>query len=223
MLIWALGESRDYADFEFDGDSGEVHPGAVQADLTLSVGVPKRGLLAPASAGHVGRIELIPLEELPPPPGGDLRLITPHTLDLRPEPRPFEMHKGRAGRVAVIAGGPGGSGAAILCAQAALRAGAGLVTVIAPAPVYEQIACSAAPELMVRPWTSVDDVLGAGYDALAAGPGLGPVPRPELIDLVARSKIPLVLDADGLNQLAAAGRLDLCRRSPHVLGGFHRR
>jgi len=153
------------------------------------------------------------LEELPPPQSGELRLTTPHTLDLRPEPRPFETHKGQAGRVAVIAGGPGASGAAVLCGHAALRAGAGLVTVIAPVPVYEQIATSAPPELMVRPWTSVDDVLNAGYDALAAGPGLGPVPRPELIDLVTRADIPLILDADGLNQLAAAERLDLCRRS----------
>jgi NAD(P)H-hydrate epimerase len=196
-----------------DGDSGEVHPGAVQAALTLTVGVPKRGLLEPAAANHVGRIELIPLAELPPPESGEFRLITPHTLDIRPEPRPFDMHKGQAGRVAVIAGGPGASGAAILCGHAALRAGAGLVTVIAPVPVYEQIATAAPPELMVRPWTSVDDVLAAGFDALATGPGLGPVPRPELIDLVTRADIPLIIDADGLNQLAAAERLDLCRRS----------
>ena len=52
-------------------------------DTTLTVGVPKRGLLDPAAANHVGRIELIPLAELPPPDCGELRLITPHTLDLR--------------------------------------------------------------------------------------------------------------------------------------------
>lgn len=196
-----------------DGDSGEIHPGALRAELTLTIGVPKRGLLEPSAANHVGRIELIPLEELPPPDSGELRLITPHTLGIRPEPRPFDIHKGQAGRVAVIAGGPGACGAAILCGHAALRAGAGLVTVIVPVPVYDQVAAAAPPELMVRPFTSVDDILSAGYHALAVGPGLGPVPRPELIDLVAHSELPLVLDADGLNQLAAADRLDLCRPS----------
>jgi NAD(P)H-hydrate epimerase len=196
-----------------DGDSGERHPGAVRAELTLTVGVAKRGLLEPAAASHVGRIEVIPLDELAAPGGGELRLITPHTLDLRPEPRPFEIHKGRAGRVGVIAGGPGASGAAILCGHAALRAGAGLVTLLVPVPVHDRIAAAAPPELMVRPWTTVDDVMAAGFDALAVGPGLGPVPRPELLELLERADRPLVLDADGLNQLAAAARLDLVRPS----------
>jgi NAD(P)H-hydrate epimerase len=81
-----------------------------------------------------------------------------------------------------------------------------LVSLFAPAAVYPIIAAAAPPELMVRPFTGPDEVLAAGCDALAIGPGLGPVPTPETLGLIERAGVPLVVDADGLNQLAAAGR-----------------
>ncbi len=202
-----------------DADTGVAHPGAVCADLTLAVGVPKRGLLDPAAAAHVGRLGLVPLAALPPPAGGALRLITPHTLALRPEPRPFATHTGGAGRIGVVAGGPGTTGAAVLCAHAALRAGGGLVTLFAPVPACARIAAAAPPELMVRPFTGPAEVLAAGFDTLAVGPGLGPVPNPETLELLERATQPVVLDADGLNQLAAAGRQDLL--APRVVATPH--
>jgi NAD(P)H-hydrate epimerase len=192
-----------------DGDTGEIYDCAVRAEWTLTVGVPKIGLLNPRAVSHIGRLELIALEELPVPKGGDLRLITPHTLDFRPEPRPADLHKGRAGKIAVVAGGPGTTGAAVLCGHAALKAGGGLVTLFVPASMLERVAVSAPPELMVRPFTGPDEILGSDFDALAAGPGVGPVPNPEFLELIERSTIPTVVDADGLNQIAASGRLDL--------------
>ncbi len=192
-----------------DGDTGEIHDGAVRAEWTLTIGVPKTGLLEPRSATHTGRLELVPLEEISVPADGPRRLITPHTLDFRPEPRPFDLHKGRAGRVAVVAGGPGTSGAAIMCGHAALRAGAGLVTMFVPVGMLDRIAAAAPPELMVRPFTGPDEILAGRFGALAVGPGVGPVPLPEFLELFERATAPVVLDADGLNQIAAARRLDL--------------
>jgi NAD(P)H-hydrate epimerase len=78
-----------------------------------------------------------------------------------------------------------------------------------PVPMLERIAAAAPPELMVRPFTGPAEIIAAGFDALAVGPGIGPVPLPEILDLLESAGRPVVLDADGLNQLAAAARLDL--------------
>ena len=192
-----------------DGDSGEPHPGAVQADLTLTVGVPKCGLLADQATGHVGRLELVALEELPPPPDGD-RLTAPAELRASVGPRPFDFHKGEAGRVAIVAGSRGLLGAALLAACGALRGGAGLVTLFVPEELYPLVlAAGAPPELMVRPCrTLAEDLLAARPDVLAIGPGLGKPEgawREELLDLLGRFAGPQVVDADALNLIAEEG------------------
>ena len=63
-----------------DGDTGEVYDGAVKADLTLTVGVPKPGLFSSLAVNHTGSIELVPLTELPVPDDGDLCLNDVHSL-----------------------------------------------------------------------------------------------------------------------------------------------
>ncbi len=192
-----------------DPDSGEIHPGAVMADLTVTIGVPKRGLLESRAVDAVGRLCLLPLAELPVPEDGGRRLITPHTLATRTEPRPFDFHKGQAGRVAVIAGSPGMTGAAVLCGLGALRGGAGLVTVLAPPPVAATLAVAAPPELMVRAVADLTELDLSLWDALVLGPGMGASGGIDPLAVLANVTCPVVADADALNRLAAANRREL--------------
>ena len=190
-----------------DGDTGEVHPGAVVADVTFTIGAPKAGLVADGAVSHVGRLELVPLEELPVPKGDDC-LIAPGELRGVLSLRSFDLHKGGAGRVGIVAGSRGMLGAAQLVAKGALRGGAGLVTLYVTPKLYPlMIASGLPPELMVQPVERYTEVLEEQLDVLALGPGLG---RPrkgrrrELLELLGEFGGPVVLDADGLNLVAAA-------------------
>ncbi len=130
------------------------------------------------------------------------------------------MHKGHAGRVAVLAGSRGMSGAAVLSALGALRGGAGLVRVYCPESVHPIVAAS-EPCLMTVPigedekgWIvsgpAVKQLDLDWADVLAIGPGLGQgLGRPELVSFLVREfDGPVVVDADGLNNLAAtAGKV----------------
>jgi len=136
-------------------------------------------------------------------------------------PRKLTAHKGNFGHVLVLAGSIGKTGAAALAAQAALRAGAGLVTVATPKSALPIIA-GHAMEFMTEPLPETDigtlslraldcgrmDELAEGKSVLAIGPGLGNVAETaEFVRLVvSRYDVPMVLDADGLN--AFAGRMD---------------
>lgn len=191
-----------------DGDTGETSQGAVVADLTLTIGVVKTGLLADSATSVVGRLELIPLEELPPPADGD-HLIEPALLRPWLPPRSFDLHKGRSGRVGLVAGSEGLTGAAILAARGALRGGAGLVTLYVPRALYPLMISSGVPaEVMVKPVLSILDILDDPLDVLALGPGLGRPKkgmRRELCKVLRDCPVPVVLDADGLNLVAERG------------------
>ncbi|HTL98106.1 MAG TPA: NAD(P)H-hydrate dehydratase [Holophagaceae bacterium] len=100
----------------------------------------------------------------------------------------WNAHKRGRGHVAIRAGSLGMSGAAVLAALGALRAGAGLVTVLADAEIRAEIACQ-IPEAMVRPWTGL---IPDGVDVLLAGPG-------GVSEIPAWSG-PLVLDASALRE-----------------------
>ncbi len=140
----------------------------------------------------------------------------PRTIrDLPPlPPRPVDMHKGQAGRVAIIAGSRGMSGAAVLAGLSALRGGAGLVRVCTPASVLPIIAAG-EPCLMTQALPETDQGQADGSNAfraldlnwptvVALGPGLGTTsPVQEFVtQVVTRAQVPLVLDADGINCLA---------------------
>lgn len=194
-----------------NGDTGEVYDGAVKADLTLTVGVPKPGLFSSLAVNHTGSIELIALTELPVPDGGDLCLNDVHSLQGILPRRDHDFHKGDAGRVGILAGSRGMLGAAVLCATGALRAGAGLVTLFADESIYELLAPMLPAEVMLRPISTLADINPAEFDAFAIGPGLGRgSKRSEIsfLDLLQRISIPVVIDADGLNRIAntAAGK-----------------
>ena len=210
-----------------EADSGEGE--AVTADLTLTIGAPKRGLATEAGILRAGRIVLVPLAGLPVPEGGALRLFCPELFPALLRQRPHDFHKGRAGRLGILAGSPGMSGAAVLCVGAALRAGAGLVTLHVERDFLPALAAAMPPEVMVRVSDApVAEAFAAGHDAVVAGPGCGGASdgwRRSLLAALAGPGPRLVLDADALNLLAAEGRHDLLRRdclvTPHP-GEFRR-
>jgi len=204
-------------------DSGAVPGEAVRADLTVTFTAPKPCLvLAPACelAGelHVGQIGS-PASLYEHDPAVMLALAEPSMFAELLAPRPRNAHKGDFGHVLVIGGSRSKPGAAAMAGLAALRAGAGLVTVASAASAVQAIA-SHAPELMTEPLPETaaggislealeSGLLGSlvrGKDVVAVGPGLGT--EPDTVALVRRLVLKLeqwvVVDADGLNALAGS-------------------
>jgi NAD(P)H-hydrate epimerase len=198
-----------------DGATGEADPAAVVADVTVTVGQAKTGLVADAAVNFVGRLALVPLDELDNPVAGDrsVAVVTPRTVTCMLPRRNADTHKGQAGRIALVAGSPGMVGAAALCASAAVRAGAGLVFLYVKPDAYPTAASLARPEVMVRPVDSYREILSHPHDALGIGPGLGRAADQEVADLIASFPGPAVVDADALNILAD-GRLAVLKQRP---------
>ena len=180
-------------------DSGAPSGEFVHADYTVTFTAPKVSHALPPNCNQVG--ELIVAQIGSPAElyaGVFLELTHPSQFRELLSPRPRGAHKGDFGQVLVIGGAPGKTGAAAMAGLAALRSGAGLVTV----------ACSQgaalAPELMTAPLPHAIGELPRGRDVIAIGPGLGH--SPELVSLtyalVSESEAPMVVDADGLNALA---------------------
>ena len=134
------------------------------------------------------------------------------------QPRAADSNKGKYGHVLVIGGSVGKSGAPAMTSMAALRSGAGLVTAAVPAPIVDQVS-RFAPELMTRsmmasPTGELDakEITAQQFQKLidrmtviAAGPGMGQGPGAEILleAVLSDTKLPAVIDADGLNTLAA--------------------
>lgn len=192
-----------------DGDTGHADCDAVVADVTLTIGCAKTGLLADGAERLVGRLAVLPLRELTARLQGsaDASVATPETLKGLLPRRQFDLHKGDCGRVGIVAGSPGTSGAAILCADAALHAGAGLITLYVPPEIHASVTARITPEIMVREVTALQSLLHMRHDVLAIGPGLGRDRDAEVLELIARAPLPMVVDADALNALAT--RMDV--------------
>jgi NAD(P)H-hydrate epimerase len=145
-------------------------------------------------------------------------------------PRAPDSHKGDFGRVLVVAGSRGMSGAAVLCASAVLRGGAGLVRAAVPADVLPIVAAG-NPCYMTAPLPHDDQGrlaaqaeaevlrLAAVHDVVAAGPGLGNTPAVGAVvrALLAQARAALVLDADALNVLAGQTEALRGRTVPPIL------
>ncbi len=189
-----------------DPDSGKPSDVCVQADATLTIGFAKSGLVADTAPSAVGRLAVFPLEGVTAPVEADQAgLVTPDALRGLLPPRPFDMHKGLCGRIAILAGSSGLTGAARLSSAAAVHAGGGLVTLCVPRDVYPILATSAIPEVMVRPINTLDEILRDRWDVIALGPGLGDAHRPEILEILRRAPCPCVVDADALNAVSATG------------------
>ena len=183
-----------------DTDSGKPDRDCVIADFTVTIGYAKPGLVADGAVNYVGRIEVVPLEELRPPQTKPKEIIaSPGAFrDLFPR-RKYNSYKNQFGRIGVVAGSKGFVGAALMASQGALRAGAGLVEVFVPEEIYEIVATAAFMEAMVKPIASYSHLLKEKVDVWAVGPGLGKSHAAEITELVEKVKQPMVLDADGLN------------------------
>jgi NAD(P)H-hydrate epimerase len=192
-----------------DGSTGTADPDAIVADVTLTVGFAKTGLLVDGAEHWVGRLAVLPLEALHgfAPAQPPLELATTEALGPFWPRRPADLHKGDCGRVTLVAGSLGSVGAAALAARGALRAGAGLVTLCVPNAVYGPAAAQAPAECMVRPLGDLREALDFRADALGLGPGLGKDCPEAVCELIEKAPYPTVVDADALN-LLADGRMD---------------
>ena len=212
-----------------DADTGAAPGAFVDADLTVTLALPKRGLVlfpGRAAAGHVEIVDIgIPEDVLES--GDGLRVEVPEALDLavRLPRRHPTMHKGDRGRLLVVGGSAGLTGAVALAADAAVRAGAGLVTVGVPMGLQDVMATKlieamtlALPQIQTRALSreAFDPValFQAGkVDALALGSGAGRHRSTLSLfqRIVEELPVPFVLDADGLH--AFAGEADLLRNT----------
>lgn len=189
-----------------DAGSGVAHPGAVRAARTLEFIAPKAGLRTGAARGHVGVLALAALDLGEEAFDG----IAPtadalHAGDLARwlHPRRVDSHKGLHGHVACIGGDAGHGGAIVLCAHAALRAGAGLVSIRTHA-AHVAPALARLPEAMVCAGDAPDAELLRSASVCAVGPGLGQGAWGQAWWDAARGHArALVVDADALNLLAA--------------------
>lgn len=206
-------------------DTFETIGPSVAADLTVALAAPKVAHIFPPAADRVGELVVAPIG-LPPgsldDPALKLELVEEASLAPFFARRKRDTHKGAYGHVLVFAGSLGKSGAATLAGRAALRMGAGLVTVATAAGVLPSVAKGMA-ELMTEPLAETPErtiaagaaaraaALLKGKNAVLVGPGLSTHPSTgEFVrGLLPKIKVPCVIDADGLNIVAAgAGVLD---------------
>ncbi len=199
-------------------DTGNVLGIAVNGTVTLTFIALKQGLVTGRAVNYVGSLECADLGiprkvlELHPPAAWQ---ITWDEMRARFAPRARAAHKGSFGHVLVVGGAPGFSGAARLAAEAALRSGAGLVSVA----VHPEVAAhlnSDRPELMVHAVGAPRELAALLNRAsvVAVGPGLGQGEwGAALFTAVREHRAPLVVDADALNLLA----LDPQKRTDWVL------
>jgi len=199
------------------GDTAEAPGEAVEATMTVTLAAPKIPLVFPPADTHAGDLVIadigIPMPLIEELEGQYLALLTRERVRGILPARAAESHKGDFGRVLIVAGSLGKTGAAHLAALGALRSGAGLVTVATPRSCLPIVASMAA-EYMTVPldetpsgtvdYGALERVLELNADVIAVGPGLGQEPATAAFvqGLLERSGVPLVIDADGLNAFA---------------------
>lgn len=193
----------------------------VTADLTVTFTAPKPSCVLPPAVFACGLVATAAIgspEELVDGCGSQLSLVTPEDVAewLAESARAPDAHKGSVGRILVIAGSTGKSGAALLAAESALRGGAGLVTIATPSAVEAVVASRCIPEVMTEPVASADDgtfdessirrllELHETADVTVVGPGIGLSASSRAIvhALVRERTGPLLLDADALTHMS---------------------
>ena len=217
-----------------DADTGRADGICAAATRTVTFGIPRIGQFRFPGRSFCGSLYCADIG-LPPAAVAaekvNVHLIAAHGgASLLPR-RPPDAHKGDCGRVVILAGSTGFTGAASLSAQGALRSGAGLVRVGVPESLNDILEVKVT-EAMTHPLPEVrkhrclalrarGDVqrLVAAADCVAMGPGLGT--HRETVELVRRIvpeiRVPLILDADGINAFAGAPENLKTRTAPTVL------
>ncbi len=186
-------------------DSAEIAGEYVRADYTVTFTAPKVSQVLPPTCDAMGKLHIFPLGTPPAIYQDDetirLSLLDPACFHDLLAPRRPDANKGTFGHALIWAGSRGKSGAAAMAGIAALRAGAGLVTVASDEAVIEAIAAH-SPELMTS--ASGLSELTKKKSVLAMGPGLGDSPETVTLvrELFQKCELPTVVDADALNAIA---------------------
>ena len=200
-----------------NADTGETDGSAVRADATVTMALPKLGLYLYPGAEHTGAIQVadigMPASLLKEAAGNRILLTKEQVKALLPD-RPKNAHKGSAGRVAVVAGSCGYVGAAALSSFAAVKGGAGLVSLLTPENTREILAIKLT-EVMVKGLPVYNDRLVMEEamevvsealekaDVLAIGPGFGVSEETGSLirEILVTTAVPCVIDADAITAL----------------------
>ena len=198
-------------------DTPDLIGDCIEAALTVTLGAPKLPLVLPPAEEKAGEVVIadigIPADIIDTVEGQRVELMTRDQIRLLINPRGSDAHKGDFGRVLIVAGSRGKTGAAIMAAHGALRSGAGLVTIATPRSCVPIVAAH-TPEYMTEAldetidgtidFAAAEYVLALSADVLAVGPGLGRGEGVETFmrELLEKSEVPLVFDADALNAFA---------------------
>ena len=198
-----------------EADTGSASAEAIRADLTVTFGLPKFGHMIGAGETATGKL-LVDDIGIPKALLEDeaIRQTYLDELTVAPVllPRPLDAHKGSCGRILVIAGSRGMTGAAALASSAVLRSGAGVAVLALPKSLQEMMA-GKLTEVMTRPLPETDEgaidiaavgealKLAEGFDAVLIGPGLGRAQETQKFvqDFCIAVKKPLILDADAIH------------------------
>lgn len=207
-------------------DTGEVLGTAISAQATVTFTAPKIGQIKAPGADHAGQLIVVnigsPPELIEECSVSTLRWLEPSEFTRLRFRRPYatNTNKGSYGHALIVAGSRGKTGAATMAGWAALRSGAGLVTVGTPETEVATVGAR-VPEMMVAPVAATAagtiarsalssgqlEELQKGKTVLAMGPGL--TTNPETVEVVHNilrdTALPMVLDADGLNAFAGRG------------------
>ena len=211
-----------------DGGTGRAWERCVTADVTCAFQYAKPGHFLSDGLDVCGEVET-PDIGIPPAfyPQGMPELMTEADVAAALPPLRRNRHKGDNGHLLIVAGSMGMAGAAALCAEAALRCGAGLVTVACPesvVPILQTLVpCAMALGMPERDGALSPDAAPAlrkaleGKDAAVCGCGLSRRAAPEAVRAVLESGLPAVLDADALNLIAADDALRAALRPRHLI------
>ncbi len=216
-----------------NADTGQVCGICIQATATATFGLPKIGHVIHPGVQYCGSVDVIDIG-IPAFITNQVsvrqRMISANEVRLIIDRRSPDDHKGRTGHLLVVAGATGKTGAAAMTANAALRAGAGLVTLCLP-KTLNPIAEAQLIEAMTIPLPDQNTGLmleeafdtlmmqAPGKQALAIGPGLGTASQTQKLvhRVIKEMALPLVIDADGLNNIAGHAALFKHRKAPTVL------
>ena len=220
-------------------DTGEVDPACPQFDATLALGYPKAGLLRFPGAERAGQLRVLDIGVppcLPEEQSVDVEMLTRVSVASMLPRRALDSHKGTYGHALVVAGSRHYVGAAWLASQASVRTGAGLTTLASPEGVYPIAAAKGAEAIhlplpedgdgRISPAAAAEVVHNSGrrFTAVLAGCGMGwSKGTAEFMEqLIYRQQssfagLPLLVDADGLNNLSGIDEWHTRIKSPLVL------
>ena len=202
-----------------DGKAPEDKNAAVIADVTIAVGFAKDVLVREALSAWVGRLEVVSWSNSEASSASRQVLLAHELATLLPRRSAFS-YKGDYGKLAIVAGSRGFTGAPVLCAQAAQAMGAGLLSVVTHSDAADIVAAQAPHEAMVSAWDRIDETpeVIQKASALVIGPGLSAKPDTDKMLRAALSVgCPVLIDADGLTVLAKNLDLLASAKGPVVL------